>query len=139
MNRFRDEMGQTTLLVLGLAVVAFAVVGLAVDGTRAFLMRRTLQNAADAAALAGSGEIDEVTYYSSGGRRVEINPEAAQRRATEWLRVRGVHGRAAIEATREGVRVVLRDATPTSFLRLVGIGQIPVAAEADAAPVAGSP
>jgi hypothetical protein len=53
-----DERGQIAVLALGLALVVFAIAGLAVDGTRAFLARRSLQNLADAAALAGAGELD---------------------------------------------------------------------------------
>jgi uncharacterized membrane protein len=61
MSPLRGEHGQTTVLVVGLALVVFAVTGLAVDGTRAFLLRRTLQNVADASAVAAAGEISRAT------------------------------------------------------------------------------
>lgn len=132
-----DERGQAAVLVLGLVLVAFAVAGLAVDGTRAFLARRTLQNAADASALAGASELDQSTLYESGGLTVALDPASARREAARWLATRSLPARAGIAADANEVRVVLRDSLPTTFLALVGIGSIPVAAEASAQPVAG--
>ena len=139
MKGLRSEVGQVTLLALGLAVVAFAIAGLAVDGTRAFLLRRTLQNAADSSALAGSGGLDSVSYYSTGGRRVALDPDAARRAALELLERRGLEGRASVQADASGVEVSLRSEAPTSFLSLVGISGLPVAVTARAEPVGGEP
>lgn len=66
-------------------MLVFATSGLAIDGTRAFLYRRTLQSAADAAALAGAGELDATRYYASKGRAVRIDPRAAEEVARRWL------------------------------------------------------
>jgi Flp pilus assembly protein TadG len=134
-----DERGQVTILVLGLALVVFAIAGLAVDGTRAFLTRRSLQNGADAAALAGAAELDVKTYYASGGRTVVLDEAAARRTAAGWLGRRGLPGRAEITTEPGRIGVVVRSQTPTSFLGLVGVRAIPVAAEAHAAPLAGRP
>ena len=135
----RRETGQTTVMTLGIALVCFAVCGLAVDGTKAFLMRRTLQNAADAASLAAASDLDRDAYYSSGGRRVLLDAVAARRTAERYLSMRGISGRTEVRATRRGVTVAVRAATTTTFLALVGIDEVPVAAEARAAPFAGSP
>lgn len=56
-KRFRTEQGQAAvLLALGLvALLAFAA--LAIDGGQAYLTRRNAQNAADAAAIAGTREL----------------------------------------------------------------------------------
>jgi putative Flp pilus-assembly TadE/G-like protein len=132
------ERGQVTVFVLGMAMVAVAVVGVAVDGTRAFLARRTLQNAADSAALAGAGELDEARLYGSGGRVVVLDPVSARRLAAEWLARRGLRVEAEIVADRSRVVVALRDEVATSFLGILGVGSIPVAAQADAEPRAGS-
>lgn len=134
-----NERGQTTVLVLGMAMLAFAVAGLAVDGTRAWLYRRTLQNAADAAALAGAAELDRATYYGSGGRSVSLDEGASERVASQWLSRRGIDARAAILSTDDRVTVEMRGAVTTTFLALAGIEEIPVAVSADAAPVAGTP
>ena len=135
----RDEDGQTTILVLGLALVTFAVAGLAVDGTRAFLHRRTLQNAADSAALAAAGEVDRDLYYSSAGRTVMLDPHAAATAAGRWLRRRGIRATASFGVSRNSVGVTLTGSVPTTFLGLVGIGEIRVAARATAEPETGSP
>ena len=135
----RGESGQVAVLVLGLALVCFAIAGLAVDGTRVFLARRTLQNAADAAATAGAGQLDRRGYYRSGGRSVDLDPEAARRTAARWLAARGVTSDAAIDSDATSVTVLLRDEVATSWLGLVGIREIPVAVVARSRPIAGSP
>jgi Flp pilus assembly protein TadG len=138
MTRLRypgDERGQVTVLVIGLAVVAAAVVGVAVDGTRAFIHRRSLQNAADAAALAGASEIDPASFYEAGGQALELEAARAERAARALLARRAVGATAAIEASPEGVTVALREQVDTTFLALVGIGEIPVAVEATSEPV----
>jgi uncharacterized membrane protein len=138
-TRLRGEHGQVTVLVLGLALVAFAVGGLAVDGTRAFLLRRTLQNAADGSSLAAVGAVDETSYYASGGAVLVLDEESARRTAERWLGLRGIKASVAIETTEDAVRVVLRSEMPTSFLGLIGVDRVSVAASARAVPVPGPP
>ncbi|MDQ4124095.1 MAG: pilus assembly protein TadG-related protein [Actinomycetota bacterium] len=132
-----NERGQTTVLVLGMALLAFAVAGLAVDGTRAWLYRRTLQNAADAAALAGAGELDRPTYYATG--EVVLDEVASERTALRWLSARAMEARAAVDSTSDRVTVEMRGAVATTFLSLAGIDDIQVAVRADAAPIPGTP
>ncbi len=124
-------------MAIGLALVSFAVAGVAVDGTRAFLARRTLQNAADSSALAGASEIDARAYYSSSGRTVRLDPGVSRRVAEEWLARRGLTAR-AILTDASGVSVTLRDELDTTFLRLVGMDEIRVAAQASAEPAPGA-
>lgn len=135
----KDERGQVMVLVIGLGLLAFAVAGLAVDGTRAFLLRRTLQNAADAAALAGAGELDQETLYRSGGRSVRLDPAAARSRAIGYLSQRGLPAEASVAAGMDAVRIVLRARMDTTFLGIVGIGQVPVAADSTAEPLPRGP
>jgi Flp pilus assembly protein TadG len=123
------------MLVLGFALIVVAVAGLAVDGTRAFLFRRSLQNAADSSALAGAGELDASSFYASGGRATVLAPAQARAVALSWLAKRGLPASAAVAADPTGVRVVLRGRVSTSFLAVVGLSAIPVAAEARAEPV----
>ena len=132
------EAGQTTILVVGLALVAFAIAGLAIDGTRAFLLRRSLQNAADAAAVAAAGELDTSSLYASGGRNVTLDPDAARAQAIELLSERALPARASISADSTGVTIVLRGSLPTTFLGVVGVSEVPVAAEARAEPFSGA-
>jgi Flp pilus assembly protein TadG len=134
-----DERGQVTVLILGMALLAFAVAGLAVDGTRAWLLRRSLQNAADAAALAGASELDRGTYYASGGRIVTLDPASGEATAKRWLDARGTGAGTVVSATDDGVAVRVSARMQTSFLALVGITTLEVAVEADAVPIAGTP
>lgn len=134
-----EERGQVTVLVLGMALLAFAITGLAVDGTRAWLLRRSLQNAADAAALAGAGEIDRAAYYSSGGAVVQLDPQSGETVAFRWLQQRGIDAASAVSADEERVEVEMRASLDTTFLALVGVRSLEVAVEADAAPAPETP
>lgn len=134
-----SESGQVAVLVLGLALVAFAVAGVAIDGTRAFLFRRALQDVADAAALSGAGELDTAVYYRSGGRSVIVDAAAARTQVSAILVLRGLEATARVEVDANAVSVVLRGEIPTTFLGVVGIQSIPVATEARAAPFEGAP
>ncbi len=109
---------------------------LAIDGARLWLMRRSLQSAVDAAALAGAGEVDVDRLYATGGAPA-LDPRAAERRAVAVLRERGLGDRIEVVAVSDAVRASVRGHLDASFLALVGIARLPVAAEATAEPVAG--
>ncbi|MGH2774380.1 MAG: pilus assembly protein TadG-related protein [Actinomycetota bacterium] len=132
-----SERGQVTVMALGLSLISLVIAGLAVDGTKAFLLRRTLQNAADSASLAGAGEIDRNAYYGSGGKALKLSSEAAMRTARRYLALRQIDARVSLEAAEEDVGVVLRGSSDTLFLALVGISEVPVAVESNAAAIAG--
>jgi uncharacterized membrane protein len=123
-----------SVFVIGVALICFAIAGVAVDGTRAFLYRRTLQNAADAAALAGASEVDKGAYYS-GREEVVLDDASARNAAVQWLARRGLPVDADVSATPAVVRVGLRGRLGTTFLGLVGISDLPVAAESVAEPL----
>ena len=133
-----SQSGQVSVFVIGTALICFAVAGVAVDGTRAFLYRRTLQNAADAAALAGASEIDRGAYYSDR-EDVVLDWVGARSIALQWLARRGLPVDADVSATPTSVRVGLRGRLGTTFLGLIGITDLPVAAEASAEPLSGAP
>jgi hypothetical protein len=132
-----NERGQVTVMALGLALMSLVMAGLAVDGTRAFLLRRTLQNAADSASLAGAGAIDGDGYYGSGGETLELSPDDAARTARRYLALRGVNARASLEIKDDDVSIVLRSESGTLFLGLVGISEVPVAVQSNASAIAG--
>jgi hypothetical protein len=66
-SRRRDE-GQTTVLIVGLAVVLLMAVGVVVDATAAYLQRQGLSSVADGAALAAAdaGSRNEAFLYDEG-------------------------------------------------------------------------
>ena len=129
-----DESGQLMVLTMGLALVVFAVAGLAIDGTSAFLIRRSLQNAADSAAVVGASQIDTSLYYGSGGSQVRLNSGRAEVAAIRSLEERGLRTTTELVAEGNMVTIVLRTGSPTTFLKLVGIDEIPVAVSATARP-----
>jgi len=139
MSSLRDQTGQATLLVIGISMVCFAVAGIAVDGARAWVLRRTLQNAADAIATSGAGALDADLYYASDGAATRLEPALARRRAAEAAALRGTHATMHLTVTAGVVRTRLRARLRTSFLRLVGISALPVAAEAKARAFHGRP
>ena len=132
----RDEGGQVAVLAIGLAIVCFAIAGLAIDGTRAMIARRSLQNLADTVVTSAASEIDTHRYYGSGGRRLVIQGPQAQNAASKLLSERGLQARASLSIRDEEVHLVLRTEVRTTFLRSVGIEAIPVAASASAEPFA---
>jgi hypothetical protein len=135
----RSERGQVTVLALGLAILGLAIAGLAVDGTKAWLLRRTLQNAADSAGLAAAGELDETAFYRSGGNVLQLDPERAAATAGDYLAMRGVEADVSITVEdEEEVRIVLRGKADTLFLALIGISKVPVAIESASLPVEGA-
>lgn len=129
-----NETGHVTVLALGLAIVVVAVAGLAVDGTRAFLTQRSLQNVADAAAVSAAASIDRSTYYSSGGGRVELDDLEAKAAAGRIVADRGLPLDVDFVTRDDTVQIVVGATSRTTFLRLVGISEIPVRASAVAAP-----
>ena len=127
-----DEEGQLMILTVGLALVVFAVAGLAVDGTRVFLMKRSLQNVADGAAVSAAASIDTRAYYASGGSRVVLDRARAARMALEMIASRGASVTAAVTDEEDVVTVTVRAEVRTTLLRLVSIETIPVAATSSA-------
>ena len=132
-----SERGQVTIMALGLALISLVMAGLAVDGTKAFLLRRTLQNAADSASLASAGEIDRDAFYGSDGKTLELLPEEAARTARRYLLLRGIDARMSFEVEEGDVSIVLRGSSDTLFLALVGISEVPVAVESNASAIPG--
>ncbi len=139
MRAARAERGQVTLLALGLLLVCIAVSGFAIDATRALLLRQSLQHAADAATLAGAGELDLDAYYATGGRRVALDTAAARATALAYLVRRGLPVEADVRAGPSAITVALGAHLRTTFLRIVGIDRVAVSAAARAAPRPGRP
>jgi hypothetical protein len=82
----RGARGQTTVLIVGLAVVAIMMVAVVVDASAAYLRRAGLDSLADGAALAAADGVEGRQVYEGGlGERAEIDPEAARRYVTEYL------------------------------------------------------
>jgi Flp pilus assembly protein TadG len=115
-----SQRGTVTLWLLGLTVALMTLAGLAVDLGRSFSTRRALASAADAAALAGAGAIDETVYRESG--LVVLDPVEARRRAEASLAHqldREALQSARVTADRTTVRVDVDGVVEPSLLRLL--------------------
>lgn len=93
--RTTSECGQTTVMIVGLAVVLLMAIGVVVDATAAYLYRQGLTNVADGAALAGAdaGSLNEESLYGEGigsATRLEQQRAAAEAAVVDYLRSTGV-------------------------------------------------
>lgn len=81
-----SERGQTTILIVGFAVVLMMMVAVVVDASAAFLRRQQLNALADASALAAADGVQGEQVYLDGlGDRAAIDPQAAERFVAEYL------------------------------------------------------
>ena len=127
-----DESGSMTVLALGITMIVFAVAGLAIDGTRAFIARRSLQSAADAATVSAAGELDTSVYYRTSSVRLDVDRAAST--VAHLLERRGIAAHPTLRVDDGSVELVLVDETATTWLRLVGIESIPISASSRAEP-----
>ncbi len=114
------ERGQTTLLIVGLAVVLLMMIGVVVDATAAYLHRQELTTLADGAALAGAdaGSRHEEVLYAEGigaAERLAQARAAAEAAVVDHLRATGAHAdypgltvRVGFDASRDSVVVTVR-------------------------------
>lgn len=84
----RGERGQTTILIVGLAVVLLMTVAVVVDASAAFLRRQGLDTLADGAALAGAdaGASGEDVYTDGvDEERLRLFADAARAGVADYL------------------------------------------------------
>lgn len=116
MSRSRDERGQTTLLIVGFAVVAIMMVAVVVDASAAYLRRSGLDSLADGAALAAADGVQGRQVYEGGlGDRAKIDPVVARRYVAEYLAASGAARRypgLSYDVAAGADRVVVHLSTP---------------------------
>ncbi len=129
-RRFRNERGSVLVTGLLLTLALLMVLGTAVDIGHAFIVRRDLTSLADAAALTGAQQLDQQAIHQG---QLALNPQQAQAAALATLT--GEPGiQADADATTADVHVHVTRRFPTILLRLVGLSDLAVSADADAAP-----
>lgn len=136
-------------VLMAISLLAFlALAGLVIDGGRAYADRRAVQNAADAAALAGAGALNGILFDSAGQESAVHDAVVASLAANQ---VNGVPDcrlvdeaqtdlgpcpstdtGAGLPATAAGVAVTARDSRHASFIQAVGIDGFSVSAAATA-------
>ena len=131
--RGRRESGQMLVLFVLMFSVLMGFVAMSIDVGMILHERRSLQNAADAAALAGVSELPE-------------SPGAAEAKALEWAENNGYTGENGATITvntpyqgdPNSVEVVIEVEMPFIFARALGLGNTDVAARAVASNITGS-
>ena len=126
----RSEQGSVLVSGLLLTLAVLMILGAAVDVGHAFIVRRDLTSIADDAALAGAQQLDLAAIHQG---RLALDPNQAQAAALSALAPdRGVSAQA--DATDTLVHVRVSRTFPTVLLRLVGLNELTVSADADATP-----
>ena len=123
-RNIRDESGQVLVIVALMLIGLLVVVGLAIDGGHVYQQRRAMQNAADAAALAGARALC-----------LELGQAAATVEAYNYLTANGGDGDLSHIVVDPGAYLVtvtsVTEAT-TFFVRIIGIESVTVSAVAEA-------
>ncbi|MFN8194447.1 MAG: pilus assembly protein TadG-related protein [Nocardioidaceae bacterium] len=117
-SRPRDEAGQTTILIVGLAMVLLMAVVMVVDASAAYLRRQGLDNLADGAALAGAdaGASGEDVYTEGvDPERLRLFADQARAGVADYLARSDARGRfpglswtVSVDAARRTVTVTVR-------------------------------
>lgn len=115
-----DARGSVTVWLLGLSLLLMPLGGLALDLSRSFSERRALASAADAAALAGGGALDEARYRRDG--TVALDPVLAEQWARGSLAAQldtAALRSATVRADTDQVTVILQGSVDLTLLRLL--------------------
>lgn len=91
--RRRDESGQVTVLIIGLAAILLLAVAIVVDASAAYLQRTGLDTVADGAALAGTEALDVEAGYEHGLTDLELSRDRAAAAVADYLRATGARDR----------------------------------------------
>jgi len=128
--RLRGERGSGLISGMLLTLALLMVLGAAVDIGHAFIVRRDLSSLADGAALAGAQQLDQQAIHQG---QLALDPQQA--RAASLSALSGAPGvQAQAAATPEQVHVQVTRRFPTILLRLVGLADLTVSAQANATP-----
>jgi Flp pilus assembly protein TadG len=81
----RDERGQVTVMIVGLAFVLLLTIAVVVDASAAYLQRSGLATVADGAALAGTEALDLTAGYEHGFDDPVLSESLAREAITVYL------------------------------------------------------
>lgn len=89
-----DQHGQTSVLIIGFAVIILLMIAVVVDSSAAYLRRQGLDSLADGAALAAADGVEGERVYQQGlDQRAQIDPAVAQMYAEQYLSSVGARGK----------------------------------------------
>jgi Flp pilus assembly protein TadG len=128
----------TTLFTVLLLPVLLGLTGLVADGGQVLVARRQVQGLAESAAHAGAAELDPVAGRAAPERPAPLNPRAAELAAAQYIAIQEPGLTAEVHADAQHVVVhVTSRPIPMTLLRIAGIMQVRVAADASAEPRTG--
>lgn len=108
----RREEGQTTILIVGFALILMVATGVVVDASAAYLQRSSLNTLADGAALAGANEARGHPVYDGGVQEhVPLDPALVRSAVADYLADLGAydeHPGLAFRVSVDGRSVVVR-------------------------------
>jgi len=142
-NRFRvvmrrlGERGASTIFVVGMVVVLFAVAGLAIDGGRVLNGKDRAYDVAEQAARAGANQLDIGAVRAAGGGRVLIDESAARNAAAAFVGSVPGYSVESISTSPTQVTVQVRGTVHSVLLSLAGFSTFVVRGDATASPVTG--
>ena len=119
---YREEEGTSLVYIALMLLVLLGFAGIAIDGSNAYLQRRRIQTAADAAALAGARAI--ALRQNATKITTEVNNMATSNGSTSvnWSYLNG----------NRGLQVQVNNTFNTFFARAVGVNSLNVASTAQA-------
>ncbi len=135
-NKFvKARSGQVMVLVAVLLIGLVAMLALVLDGGNAYLQRRHVQNAADAAALASAYRVAQGASDSSVSSTVTeyaITRNGAGSASAVYLPSGTQIGAGSVPPGTNGVRVTVTQTVSTFFAGVVGLGHITMTGKATA-------
>ena len=129
-RRRAAQPGQALVWVAAMLPCFLAIMGLATDGGLVFEQRRELQALADGAARAGANELDPAAYRQAN--TVALDPVAARATARIYLEQADATMSGEVDADRSRVVIRVWRDVPTTFLRIVRIDSVRIAATSSA-------
>ena len=132
----RRQRAQSGVWLATTAMIVVFAFGLVADGAVLFAAHRRALALADAAALAGAGQIDVVQLRSDSAARVRLDAGAARATALAFIADHAPEASAEVSADPQRVLVQIHLAAPTAILHPFG-KPAEVVAEAEAAPFSG--
>jgi len=117
-GRQDGDRGSITLMLAALSVALIALAGIVIDGGAKLRAAENADAAAQEAARAGAGMVNESVAYSTGRFVVDQGQAIAAARA--YLAAAGFQGTVAARGL-ESIRVTVTVTEPTSVLSIIGI------------------
>lgn len=132
-NEKRFDQGSTLVTVAMTLLVLVIFLALAVDVASAYAERRKMQNAADAAALAGAevligGGSDADVYNAIS--EYTLTQGSADSFESFYIPSGQAVGSGFVPSDATGVRIIARETVPTFFAGVMGINSMPAVGEA---------